>query len=152
MATFYTIPKGVLKSFGSHNFISDRSILQGDWSLESTLDLAQSVNSPDEVDLAGFATLAMHGTYTWIYDVLPVTGNATAVQDELTALLTLLKTPNGDGSTGQVATLTVGLLGYTSTNATAKARLTKVQSLATYSTREKIALTFFCPQGFSYTA
>lgn len=152
MATFWTIPKGPLVSFGSHTFISNRSILQGDWSLETTPEMIALVNSFDEADLAGFATLSAHGIYTWQYDVLPVTGNATAVQDEITALITAWRTQNGDGTTGQVATLTVKLLGYSSTKATAKARLVSVKSLATYSTREKLALQFTCPQGFTYTA
>lgn len=150
MAGNYTIPKGPLVSFGSHTFISGRSILQGDWSLETVPEMIGLVNSFDEADLAGLATLSAHGVYTWQYDVLPVTGNATAVQDEITALITAWRTQNGDGTTGQVATLTVKLLGYPSTNATAKARLVSVKSLATYSTREKLALAFMAPGGFQY--
>lgn len=149
--TFFTVPKGVLISFGAHTFISNRSILQGDWAEETTPEVAQALNSTFEIDLAGYSDYAAHSIYTWVYDVLPVTGTPTAVQDEITALMTKLRTKNVDGTTGQVDVLTVALLGYESTNATAIARLVSVKSLATYSTREKLALMFWCPTGFTYT-
>ena len=152
MSVHYTIPKGPLVSFGSFNFHVGRSILQGDWSIETSAEAIALAGYPQEVDLAGLATLSMHGTYTWQYDIIPQGGSVAAVQDELTTLLTGLHTPNMDGTTGQVALLTVKLLGYPSTNATAMARLVKVASLETYSVRAKVGLTFMCPSFFTYTA
>lgn len=153
MAVYYTIAKGPLISFGAHPFIVGRSQLQGDWDLSAAPDVIELVNSPNVADGAGLAVQAIHGApVTWIYDIIPQGANKKAVQDELTALITAMKTPNLDGTSGQVALLTVALLGYVGVNATGMARLIGVKSLATYSVRERVALSFLIPQGMSYTA
>jgi hypothetical protein len=154
MALKYTIPKGPLVSFGpSITFVAGHSILHSDWSEEVTEEMLGLVSSSFEVDLAGFADLAIHCTYTWEYLIsAPIGGSLSTVQDELTALITARRTQNSDGTTGQVGLLTVALLGYGGTNATAMARLVSVRSLESGQTYEKVLLGFTCPQGFSYTA
>jgi hypothetical protein len=153
MTTYSTIPKGPLVSFGpTITFTSGRSKLHSDWTLASTQEMAGLLGSTQEIDLAGLADLPMHGEFTWEYLIsVQPSGNVKDVQDELTKLITALSTHNSDGTTGQVGTLTVALLGYIGTTAAGTARLVDIKSLETGSTYEKVLLTFVCPGGFQYT-
>lgn len=153
MAVMFSYPKGPLKSFNGHDFISDRSQLQPNWSDQTTQDAAGIIGGYAEVDLAGLAPLAIHSIYTWSYSI-HCTGSITPanVQDELDLLATLLHTVNTDGSTGQVGLLTVQRQGYPSgPDATGTARLVSIESLEETATRTKLALQFWIPQGLQYT-
>lgn len=109
------------------------------------------LGSASEADMAGYATTSSHGLYTWQYDIFCGPGETvTAVQDEITALITTWRTPNGDSTSGQVALLTVKLLGYATQTASGIARLLTIASVESYPTRERLNLTFACA-GFSYT-
>lgn len=156
MTTFFTKPKGALISFGGFNFKPKRS-KQLPSEYYAVPDASMAVLGDfDMADQAGYATQSSTGLYVWQYDVYcsQASGDTPKdVQDELTALETALRTQNSDGTTGQVALLTVALLGYDpgTTTASGIARLISSNSTASFSTREVLQLTFRVPQGFSYT-
>lgn len=154
MSTFYTVPKGPLISFGGITFISGHSLLEPGWGVTTTPELGSPMGSVNEVDLAGLADISQHGVYVWNYLVGAVTQTLKQAQDEITALLTAMRTRNVDGTTGQVALLTVALNGYATgvAVATGTARLLSVTANETGPTWDKLSLAFLVPQGFSYTA